>query len=263
MPNRKPVILIVEDEKAVRASYDVILGDDYDLVLAETADEALKILDRRADIGLLFLDYQLPGMNGLEFMEKFREKDFDTPVVVVTGKGSEEVAARFSEYQILRYMIKPFSPRQIIEIVEEVLEKDDPQKNDRDFRYTSDSQELPSKVRRAMDFIQKNFHRNIGINEVADGMGCSHRHLERLFHVCLGQSQHEVLEKVRMNEAKKLLETTPHSVKNVSQSCGYQPESNFIQTFKIFLARLPRNIGKISLNFRAKCHKTCINVTFF
>ena len=92
------------------------MGDDYDLVLAETAEEALKILDRRADIGLLFLDYQLPGMNGLEVMERFRKKGYDIPVVVVTGKGSEEVAARFSEYQVFRYIIKPFSPRQIIAI---------------------------------------------------------------------------------------------------------------------------------------------------
>jgi two-component system response regulator YesN len=244
MPDRKPVILIVEDEEAIRASYEVILGDDYDLVLAETAEEALKILDRRADIGLLFLDFQLPGMNGLEFMEKFREKDYDIPVVVVTGKGSEEVAARFSEYQVFRYIVKPFRPRQIIEIVEQILEKDVPQKNDMDFRYTSYSQELPFKVRRAMDFILENFHRNIGINEVAKRVGCTHRHLERLFHGCLGQSPHEVLEKVRMKEEKKLIETTSFSVKIVSQKCGYGSEWHFIEIFKKIFGRTPAEYRK-------------------
>ena len=227
-----PVILIVEDEESVQASYDVILGDDYDLVLAETAEEALKILDQRPDIGFLFLDFQLPGMNGLEFMEKFREKDFDIPVVVVTGKGSEGVAARFSEYQIFRYIIKPFRSKQIIEIVEEIIEKDDPQKADRNLEYTSDSQELPFKVRRAVDFIRKNFHRNIGVNEVAGGVGCSHRHLERLFQGYLGQSPHEVLREMRMMEAIKLMETSSLTVKIVSKKCGYGSEWHFIQTFK-------------------------------
>lgn len=240
MPDRKPIILIVEDEEAIRASYDVILGDDYDLVLAKTAEEALMILDRRADIKLLFLDYQLPGMNGLEFMEKFREKDFDTPLVVVTGKGSEEVAARFSEYQIFRYIIKPFSPKQIFEIVKEILERDDFYKDNKNFRQNFDNQKLPFRVRRAVDFIVENFQKNIGVNEVAASVDCSREHLSRIFHCQLGQTIHEFLEEVRMEEAKMLVETTTHSVKIVGQKCGYQLESHFIQLFKRTFGHTPK-----------------------
>jgi DNA-binding NtrC family response regulator len=100
MPDVTPVILIIKDEEAVQASYEIILRDNYDLILAETGEEGLKTLNQRSDIGLIFLDYILPGMDGLEFMKKFREGDWNIPVIVVTGKGSEEVAASFSADRI-------------------------------------------------------------------------------------------------------------------------------------------------------------------
>ncbi|MFQ6031719.1 MAG: helix-turn-helix transcriptional regulator [Candidatus Zixiibacteriota bacterium] len=90
-----------------------------------------------------------------------------------------------------------------------------------------------------MDFIRKNFHRNNNINEFADGIGCSLIHLSSLFSRHLGHTPRDFLRKVRMKEAKRLIETTCHSVKIVAQKCGYGTEWNFIKTFKKTFGRTP------------------------
>lgn len=239
MLSSKPVILIVEDEEAVQVSYATILEKEYDLLMAETGEEALEILNKRTDIRAIFLDYILPGMDGLQFMERFKEGGWDIPVIVVTGRGSEEVAARFSEYEIFRYLTKPFRVTRIVQVVEQALQKYDLKRDNLDFRHKFDTERLPFEVQRAVEFIVENFHRNIGVIEIAAALDCSHRHLSRLFRRYLEQTPHEFLEQVRMSEAKKLIETTHHSVKIVAQKCGFGTEWHFIKTFKKTFGRTP------------------------
>ena len=70
----KPVVLIVDDETGVRESVRMVLKDTYDPVLVDTGEAAVAWLaDNRAS--LMFLDILMPGMDGLEALEKIRDQD--------------------------------------------------------------------------------------------------------------------------------------------------------------------------------------------
>jgi len=79
----KKKILIVDDEHSNRYLLERIIQKmSLECVLAENSHEALKVLD---DVHLIISDFEMPGMNGLEFAIKARENKCFVPIIIVTG----------------------------------------------------------------------------------------------------------------------------------------------------------------------------------
>ncbi|MCB0311489.1 MAG: response regulator, partial [Bdellovibrionales bacterium] len=89
---------------------------------AQNGREGLQIL-RENWVDLVFLDINMPVMNGMEFMEELRKDTelMSTPVVVVSTEGSAERRARLEELEIKAYLRKPITPEDLVETVEGVL----------------------------------------------------------------------------------------------------------------------------------------------
>ena len=79
--------------------------DRIDVQTAASADEALELL-RGADIDCVVSDYDMPGRNGIEFLEVVRETRPDLPFILYTGKGSEEVAGEAISAGVTGYLQK-------------------------------------------------------------------------------------------------------------------------------------------------------------
>jgi DNA-binding response OmpR family regulator len=80
-------ILVVDDEEGIRQLYKEELEDEgYKVELAERGEEALeKISESKPDV--VILDLKMPGMGGLEVLERIRERDKDLPVIICTAYG--------------------------------------------------------------------------------------------------------------------------------------------------------------------------------
>ena len=100
-----------------------------------SAEQALKILERE-DFDVVVSDYQMPRMNGLEFLEELRKKGNDIPFIIFTGKGEEQVAVEALNKGANRYINKDGAPagpieelgRHIQEVVEERRKEKEPRK---------------------------------------------------------------------------------------------------------------------------------------
>ncbi len=81
----KPTVLVVDDEKNIRRTLRMVLeAEGYEVREAETAEEALPLLESEpVDVGLF--DVRLPGMDGLALLQKARELWRDLPVIVISG----------------------------------------------------------------------------------------------------------------------------------------------------------------------------------
>jgi PAS domain S-box-containing protein len=88
-----PKVLYVDDEQEFVDLAVRLLGGGGAISVSgvTSADVALKMLEDD-DFDVIISDYQMPGMNGIDFLRKIRAADIDTPFVVVTGKGREDVA---------------------------------------------------------------------------------------------------------------------------------------------------------------------------
>ncbi len=90
---RLPKVLYVDDEQEYVDIAVRLLGDDEVMTVeAVTSGEAALKLLEADDFDVIISDYQMPGMNGIELLRKMRASGINTPFVIVTGKGREDVA---------------------------------------------------------------------------------------------------------------------------------------------------------------------------
>src|SRR5207247_4275378 len=101
-------ILLVEDDPMMRHAVGRALNTSSEkLRIHEEADgeSAISILGS-AEFDCVFLDYQLPGMNGLDVLRAVREKGVKTPVIIFTAKGDEELAVEMMKAGASDYVPK-------------------------------------------------------------------------------------------------------------------------------------------------------------
>jgi CheY-like chemotaxis protein len=117
--NVKTQILIVDDDAVVGRSFDRVLTQQgYEITTALSGEEALhKIDDNSYD--LVFTDIRMPGMDGLEVAERIMDRCPWTPVVVITGYGTEENEQRAKVLGTSGFVRKPLTP----EIIEKITLK--------------------------------------------------------------------------------------------------------------------------------------------
>jgi two-component system response regulator YesN len=216
MPESKQVVLIVEDEEAVRAPYDVTLSDEYDLLMAETGEEALDVLHQGKDIDLILLDYLLPsGIDGLEVLE--RMKDCKIPVIVVTGKGSERICQEAFRLGVDDYITKPFKVEELQARVRKAL-------------CPSDVEKCP--LDKAVEFMKEKYCQPIFARDVAQEVGFSVSHLEHTFKREIGLSVMKYLNSLRIEKAKNLLLNRELRIKEVASCIGLEDPDYFCRVFK-------------------------------
>lgn len=116
-------ILVIDDSKLMHKMYEVMLRQ-YQLVHAYDGKEALERLRDHEDIDLVFLDINMPVMNGLEFLQvaKGDPQTAEIPVVIISTEGKEEDTQRGLEAGAVAYIKKPFQNEQILRVISEVQE---------------------------------------------------------------------------------------------------------------------------------------------
>ena len=114
-------VLVVDDDPAVRKSFDrVLTGKGYAVITAENGEEALhKLNEEKYDI--VYSDIRMPGMSGLEVAEKIRARRPWTPVVIITGYGTDIAEERAKAAGVSKFLHKPLSPAMIEDSARDVL----------------------------------------------------------------------------------------------------------------------------------------------
>jgi len=117
-------ILIVDDEPFNLDLLEQELTDQgYTVERAINGGEALKKIDSFQP-DLIFLDYQMPGMNGLEVLKEIRKRGNDVPVVMLTAHATIDRAVQAMKEGASDYIPKPFEPDHIALVVQKVLERE-------------------------------------------------------------------------------------------------------------------------------------------
>jgi len=119
---RKPTILVVDDERGVRQSFNMILKDDYLVLLAASGDEALKVFEKNP-VDLVLLDILLPDVKGLDLLKQIKAIDPHVEVIMVTAVKEIQTAVQAIKLGAHEYIMKPFVVEDILTAVSRALEK--------------------------------------------------------------------------------------------------------------------------------------------
>lgn len=116
-------LLYVEDEKEVRKNYIEYLGRFFNHIYeASTAEEAYKIYEKKRP-SILVVDINLPGMSGIEFMQKIRKNDHTTKAIMLTANSDVETLLSATELKLTKYLVKPVSREDLKNALHLVLEE--------------------------------------------------------------------------------------------------------------------------------------------
>lgn len=114
--NEKPLILVVDDEAMARTMASKLLEKaGYNTQAVESGDECLKFVAAQKPAAIL-LDMLMPGMSGLEVLEKLRAgaSSKSIPVLLVTAKGQADVVRQAAALGIADFIVKPFHSLDLI-----------------------------------------------------------------------------------------------------------------------------------------------------
>jgi len=118
-----PGVLIVDDDQFIRRLIATTLEDVSRLELHEAADglEALEIA-RREQPALVFLDVDMPGLNGIDACRRLREEEAtsDATIVMLTATQGESVERRAEAAGADLFLTKPFSPLDLLRLVDQL-----------------------------------------------------------------------------------------------------------------------------------------------
>jgi len=115
-------VLIVDDEPTILDLLEFHLKrEGYETLRAKDGPEALAIWERE-DPGAVILDVMLPGMDGIAVCRSIRRQSM-TPILLVTAKGEEEDRLRGLDTGADDYVVKPFSPREVVARLRAVLRR--------------------------------------------------------------------------------------------------------------------------------------------
>ncbi len=118
----KPRILVIDDEAAIRDSLRMILEyEGYEVIQAATGEDGITLVEREAP-DLVFLDIKMPGMDGLEVLQKLRHLTDTTPIVVVSGHATITTAVEATRLGAFDFIEKPLGTERVMVTVRNAVD---------------------------------------------------------------------------------------------------------------------------------------------
>ena len=115
-------MLLIDDDEWIRDSLSLFFeGEGCHLVAVETAEEGMEEL-KRQDYDIIIVDYRLPGMDGLEFLERIKDSHPDALTLLITAYGSKDVFSKARKIGVQGFIDKPFTIRTIEDSLSPLIE---------------------------------------------------------------------------------------------------------------------------------------------
>ncbi|MBI4008352.1 MAG: sigma-54-dependent Fis family transcriptional regulator [Planctomycetes bacterium] len=138
-------ILIVDDEQTILESFRIILKDNYRVLTANSGEKAFKVLDEELP-DLMILDLKMPGMGGMEVLQKVSQSFPGLPVIIVTATKDIKSVIEAMKLGATDFVVKPFDVDEIKLLIDKTLR----------------SKQLASEV----SYLRSEVNKNYGFNEI-------------------------------------------------------------------------------------------------
>lgn len=220
--------IIADDEPAVGKLIRYFLNEEQMPVqiIAEVGDghAALEaIRTHRPD--LVFMDIQMPGMTGLEVIERAKQENLTTKFIVITAYSIFEYAQTALRLGADDLLLKPINGDQLITSINRAV----------GMQFSTNRQ-----VNDILLYLNEHLSESLTLNEIAEKFYISSYHLSHLFKKYMGMTCIECVHWMRIEKAKELLKNTNMSIKEISEKTGYSNLNNFYMHFKKLTGVTPK-----------------------
>ena len=114
----RPLVLVVDDEDLVREATTRMLADEYRVVQAESAEDALEKLPKLSDLAVIISDQRMPGKSGTELLDVVREQRPEVARIMLTAsRDSVDMLSAINSSHVFCYLTKPIREEALLEAV--------------------------------------------------------------------------------------------------------------------------------------------------
>ena len=118
----KAKILFVDDEPSILKGFQLNLGRKYEVFIAESGGEGLRILEENGPFQIIVSDFSMPVMNGADFLEKVREQNKEVVTMLLTGQANfDDLCEVVRRGEIFRLLGKPCTPETLDKNIQQAL----------------------------------------------------------------------------------------------------------------------------------------------
>lgn len=258
-------VVIIDDEPViVKGLTKLVPWETYGCRVAGTAfdgQEGLELI-RQVQPDIVFSDIYMPKLDGLLMIAALKSEFEDMELTILTGYRDFELVQQALCLGVTRFILKPSNMEELEEAVRAMTAKlkkkgiapapagtAQPQGKEAGMGNTAakaslaqpeaepraSEEESPAGsfiVKNAIAFIRGNYNRKLTLKEVADNTYVSQWHLSKLLNRHTGQSFSELLNTVRVEEAKELLKNPALRVGDVAEEVGFLDIAHFSRVFK-------------------------------
>lgn len=223
-------VVLADDEHLEIEALKIIINEkvkNVDIVgEAYNGEDVIKI-NESLNPDVIFMDIIMPGIDGLEVAQIIKEKDSSKKIVLMSVYDDFELVQRALKIKVDDYLLKPIKPEKVIMLLKEFIDEDKIFNSENNISvYKIDELEC------ALSYIEKNFRKNITLNDVANYVNFSSTYLSKLFKNNIGINFNKYITKRRIKEATLILENKNISVNDLAFQIGYNEPSYFCKVFK-------------------------------
>lgn len=223
-------VLLVDDEIMIREGFRRLFDWEEHgcTVVGEAADgmEALAQIDALLP-DIVIMDINIPLMNGLKVIQTSRVRHPDTVFIIVSGYDDFSYCREALRMQITDYILKPVDYEEFGTCID----------NLRIARFAQELSQQPedaaeSPIRGILRYMQEHMAEEISLQVLADEFHLSAQYISQMFKSVIGVNYLTYLTNIRVENAKKLLISTPLSIAEIAERSGYADYRVFTKAFK-------------------------------
>lgn len=250
-------ILIIDDEEIIREGLiKTIQWEEVSCVVvgeAEDGDEGMCLIDSlKPDIVLT--DIRMPGIDGLTMISKIRERKHDCKIIILTGYREFEYAQEAVHLGAFRFLLKPVRTEELLSSIHQAIEEIRYKKSlDEEFSHMrkkvrkyygiNETQLAPEEKSASVDntsyiinavltYLRDNYSSDIDLKTLAEKLYVSTWHLSKLLKKETGSTFIDLLNTIRIEEAKKQLRNPRYKVYEIAEAVGFSDVPYFTKLFK-------------------------------
>jgi YesN/AraC family two-component response regulator len=180
----------------------------------------------------------MPGADGLEVLKAIKAVRGDLPVIIMSGHAEFEYAREALRLGARAYLLKPIDRAELARTLESLFAPSQGGTGEGD---SAESNRVVREVRRS---IAENLQTDLSLQGLADQVRLNSQYLSKLFKEETGENLTHCISRLRVDKARRLLETTHLKVYEIADLCGFGNVKRFLAVFKEISGETPSSYRK-------------------
>jgi two-component system response regulator YesN len=210
---------------------------------------------------LVFVDINMPVMNGFELIRACREGGCDSAFVILSAYSDFEFAKQAIKAAVLDYCLKPVNPVSLIAMLDDIRKQLEERESVKRAEEAADQEHAgaPAVSNERFDqilrYVASNFNTKLPLQEIANEFGFSKNYICFLFKKYTGHTFSNYITSIRVEKSKELLKTTKLPLYIIAENTGFMDYYYFNRVFKSACG-MPPHKYRVMMKEKAASHET-------